>query len=704
MTALMGLDDGMTVAMLRDAYNMNSTALMGLADDMTVQDLRMAYDANMMALMELDDDVTVQMLRMAYDANMMALMELDDDVTVQMLRMAYDANMMALDGFDAGTTVAMLRAAYMREMYALDGLPDGMTLADLRAFYLESNDLGGNLDAREDAMAILRLTGADGTAQDSEANLFDNDGITETGGVDSDDPLRAPDGSTGRPNPIRTIWLGCSKVNCYGGTGPEDDRITKLRGAVARSLHGDVVRSGSMISFDVLEGIATDLNMEEDGDDTTTPLSPVSRIMAGNLDTSMVMGDWVNVHFDKDIGGGRDDEIIVFSNAKEVPFGNADSKHPFNRGGIAAVTADPDADPPVVGVPATPHSHLFVINDDADGDRFDEDDTDGPLAVLEFTLGPNDDPTVTQLTKSINYGEFVGGTFGGIQGRFTCQPTAAAGATIGECRIRRTMTVVTEDGQTTTVVRVTPIMDDNDEWWFKPLGDAMVTNADYMIFGAWLTNADDPGGARAAGAFADGGVPYDQTQFTDLTGTATYTGPAAGQYAERTAGTGDSKSGQFTAMAELTADFGETGGNDFIEGMIDEFRTRLRGGSVWSSREWLVELERTMIDDEANGFTVGDTSGRADSHNWVGRWGVEFFGATTAVQADGTVGAITPVPKPSGVAGTFSASSGNPHPQEGAPGVALNSNNIPFDDRGFVGVVGGFGAEYVAPPMMEDDS
>ena len=488
----------------------------------------------------------------------------------------------------------------------------------------------------------------------------------------------------------------------------------------------------------MLEGIASDLEAAEDNDIddaanpevalVTTPLEDVSRIMAGNLDTYMVTdhSGWVNVRFDKDVGGGRDDEIIVFSNATEVPFGDADSKHPFNRGGVAAVTAMPMATPPVVGVSALPDSHLLVSNV-ADNDRFnsktmdntpDSDNTAGPLAVLEFTLGPNDDPTVTALTKSVNYGEFVEGTYGGIRGRFTCQPTGSALVSVGECRIRRTRTVVTENGETSTVVQVTPVMDPVDEWWFKPIGNDMVTNADYMIFGAWLTNADDPGGARAAGAFADGGVLYDRTKLNALTGNATYRGPAAGHYAERTAQEDTAASGQFTATAELTAEFGADNAPGSIVGEINGFNTRRRDGSVWVPREWLLELERETISENTAGFTTGKTSGRAGSHNWVGRWGAQFFGATQEVNmalADGDNrrspgGAaylvdITPTPLPSGVAGTFSASSGNPHPQTGAPGVSINPDTgIPRDDRGFVGVVGGFGAEYVAPPMMEDDS
>ena len=183
-------------------------------------------------------------------------------------------------------------------------------------------------------------------------------------------------------------------------------------------------------------------------------------------------------------------------------------------------------------------------------------------------------------------------------------------------------------------------------------------------------------------------------------------------------------SGQFTATAELTAEFGAdnapvmTPSWEMINGFNVPVAAMAACGSLASGclswREKQISENTSLMDSPS-----GKTSGRAGSHNWVGRWGAQFFGATQEVNmalADGDNrrspgGAaylvdITPTPLPSGVAGTFSASSGNPHPQDrGAGCLHQPGYRHPLrDDRGFVGVVGGFGAEYVAPPMMEDDS
>jgi hypothetical protein len=420
-------------------------------------------------------------------------------------------------------------------------------------------------------------------------------------------------------------------------------------------------------TFEVLEGATADITAATDTDAATTPSGNISRIKSDSMDFTSVAGHmgWLSTMFDTDELGGREDEIIVYSNAKEVPFGDPDSESPYDQGAVAEVMAveddpDTDADETVVGVPAKPNSHIAVT----DG-RFAEDTATGPEVTIMFDLTPVHDPDLVQIRMEFADGERAAGTFGGVMGYYTCESTAADDG----CAITRERM---PDG----TVTFTPVSDTNADWWFRASGDDMVTNADYLIFGAWLHNAEAPGGARTVGAFADGGRPI--VTFGTLEGTAKYMGPAAGHYAERRALNPTASSGRFTATANLTADFAAGG---MVGGMVTDFR--LDG----VERDWLVELDAVATEEMDLDAT---TSGRAGSHNWTGQWAFQFYGATEMT--------------PTGIAGTFSASSGNPHPLD-AEGNVVTSSDIPLDDKGFVGVVGGFGATMMMPEMddMEDD-
>jgi hypothetical protein len=210
----------------------------------------------------------------------------------------------------------------------------------------------------------------------------------------------------------------------------------------------------------------------------------------------------------------------------------------------------------------------------------------------------------------------------------------------------------------------------------------MVSNQDYMVFGAWLSESAVSAGHRTAGAFADGGEPFSNDP-TALTGEAEYKGPAAGYYAERTAGEPTASSGQFVATAELTADFDD--GDGMLMGKIKDFYVNS------NMKDWEINLGAAEISSDAPGLATGTTTGAAGSRRWTGTWGAAFFGNGATATDD-----------PNGVAGTFNAAFGDPHPLV-SPSVVNNDQGVPLNDIGFVGVVGGFGGDLVVPPMMDDD-
>ena len=107
-------------------------------------------------------------------------------------------------------------------------------------------------------------------------------------------------------------------------------------------------------------------------------------------------------------------------------------------------------------------------------------------------------------------------------------------------------------------------------WTFDPDSGAMAStpDADYQAFGWWLRKSSD---GYKADHFNFNNVADDRkAKVTDLNGTATYSGPAAGQFATYSALGEGAASGAFTAAAKLTADFNA----DKISGMIDDFKIR----------------------------------------------------------------------------------------------------------------------------------
>ena len=166
-------------------------------------------------------------------------------------------------------------------------------------------------------------------------------------------------------------------------------------------------------------------------------------------------------------------------------------------------------------------------------------------------------------------------------------------------------------------------------------GDAAT---DYLDFGYWFLDYADPE-ANHIGyfthTFARGSVPSGDV--SAVTGTASYDGAATGLYV-KTAGSTAIASGQFTATAELTADFGAS----TISGTVSDFRDA-DGGAIDDA--WTVSLDSADI-DPATGRTAmrGTTTG-------MGAWRAAFYGSTGANSDE----------MPGAVAGTFDAHLSNGH-------------------------------------------
>ena len=215
-------------------------------------------------------------------------------------------------------------------------------------------------------------------------------------------------------------------------------------------------------------------------------------------------------------------------------------------------------------------------------------------------------------------------------------------------------------------------------WTFHWASNAMVSTPDstYLYFGWWLRKDDgDPTVASAFhGEFGDveGGGTF--TDPATITGSATYTGEAAGKFAISHPINGGN-AGHFTADATLTAKFGAVAApnNGGISGEISNFR--LNDGS--EDPGWSVSLNHAAWD----GTTAGAFASTANPAN------------TTA---EGTTWSID------GNAATESGSwMGRTYDEALAPATANDGSDVPTSVTGVFQshfgsdhtMVGGFGAE-----------
>ena len=217
--------------------------------------------------------------------------------------------------------------------------------------------------------------------------------------------------------------------------------------------------------------------------------------------------------------------------------------------------------------------------------------------------GPDDDENTRNEYDTTKFS----GTFDGVSGTFECT---------GTCTI-------THRGNRYEITSGT--------WTFTTSKSARVSVGDdsYMYFGSWRRKqlSDE---SLSFETFADGvhSATGQASAFDSLGGSATYRGPAVGQYAiYQPAGT-DSGTDSFTASAELMADFG----NNMLSGQVTSFSN----ASDWSLTLNQVSMEGGDLDNGTVSWTIGSRTEDG------GAWAAEFF--SEEPYAGQT---------PDGVAGTF---------------------------------------------------
>ena len=258
-----------------------------------------------------------------------------------------------------------------------------------------------------------------------------------------------------------------------------------------------------------------------------------------------------------------------------------------------------------------------------------------------------DGATTTPTNRPI--ANFVG-SYRGVSGKFTCGDDGTA----VDCVAARS---------------ATGVLSLSGAWRFTPDGDpAMIvipgtnTDMDYMTFGYWVETTTDNNNGRTTYEVGTYNLHLGPaTRMGDIlatvTGSATYSGPAAGVFARRAydpegGGTVET-AGRFTADAMLTADFDTTDSD--ISGTITNF---MHAGEMIDP-QWMVTMTEGDISldggdpaatDATNGGTfMSNSANQASGDGSV--WSGMFHGH---YQADDT---NTPVNEamlqPTGVSGRF---------------------------------------------------
>ena len=301
-----------------------------------------------------------------------------------------------------------------------------------------------------------------------------------------------------------------------------------------------------------------------------------------------------------------------------------------------------------------------------------------PDATNVFVLdsGQDEDDTINMDESMFRI------TYNGVPGTFTCVGDSCADI-VTATDVNTGQRIIT-DG--TTFV--------NDGWTFESddyVETVATQDADYMYFGYWLQSPDPDPDVTDTYEFTTfaGGADNMFDLETGLTGnddealTATYEGGAAGRYVTRKLGIEDQGvdpqspgySGRFTARATLTAHFGmhddfdvgedpteEPATHNSIGGTITDFRD----GATGTDLGFAVTLVRIVdITDDggaiAGGMTTATFSETATSTvaKGAGAWDGQYYGPNAAdlMVADEDTDATDANTLPSGVAGTFDASS-----------------------------------------------
>ena len=438
------------------------------------------------------------------------------------------------------------------------------------------------------------------------------------------------------------------------------------------------------------------------------PADNVPAMVLIDIDDAVAGADGMTSHMEAvDLPGGVTKNIFLVSDIEAATtgtFGGANLPT-----GLEAATFDD-------GTQTTRHViHNNVQFEDGDADTPIADRTSNTSGVIntadnpaiDITLGDAFTPSTATPVVAIQTNAMFSGTYAGVAGYYICNAGVATGCNAylnGDDEL--ILGGFGEDNANNGII--------DGRWAFSPASSTRTTaDSDYLIYGAWLKVPDSALGTGASAGISSGSNLFDAHAHDDddadagavndpgihldeLAGKASYSGTAAGFFADRRVGVDAAVSGTFTATATLNADFATNADNDAgtISGKISDFVRDDGVETDWALTLGLLDydaMENTealadgndnvdgvpgltnlgLPSDAAGAFTAGATSGTASGAIWSGEWGVQLVGAGPSP--------ATSEQHPTGVVGTFGAAGGSPE-------------KLATGDAGFVGVIGGFGA------------
>jgi len=339
-------------------------------------------------------------------------------------------------------------------------------------------------------------------------------------------------------------------------------------------------------------------------EDNVTP--PVATLEAG--DSAGVLGDWAGMDYAHSTGTG---DAKVTNEARVYTNQGAPTRVAFFGTGAGQYTALTDAgNEGYIAVDGTAPAEVARV------------------MSASFTHSGMQNHSIPERHDAF----YVRGTYDGAPGEYRCST--------GPC-------TSTNDGSGSPSAL-------GGTWHFKPDTGAMVSRPDteYLYYGWWVSKDSD--GPTAASAFAGVVEPADGDldtggDLTAITGSASYSGSAAGKFAMSNPLDGTGNGGHFTADANLEATFGTDATAAGVTGTIDNFR--LNDGS--EDPGWSVALARGAL-GSSDGTITAPT---ADPTVWSingnkapasGTWSGTMYDEMPGLPPDGDGSNI-----PTTVTGTF---------------------------------------------------
>ena len=467
------------------------------------------------------------------------------------------------------------------------------------------------------------------------------------------------------PNDIgRKLLSATNTVAMYQGSGsvPGDGTDTNELREADGEMTLTATRTGSAVTFRATGDTDTDTD--------AAGLAAVPTVLFEDVEAT-AGDDMTSVMVEIDRPGGLTRHLFLMTDIQAATSQSFDAAKVAGTPELAGLTTVITAD-----VTSDQEYRYSLIADrgdpltDASPDDLDDDDVVTLALNPAIVIANPYIPTKAGPEPYVQGGGRFEGSYAGTPGEYRCGAETARGCRFAE----------NADGE----------LQLKGTWQFVPAGDAVITDKDYLIYGAWLDKPDSQVGIGYSAGLSAGSELFTGANIAGLAGKAKYTGSAAGFYAERHVDSQGAASGTFTATAELTADFdnlkdGTTVGSS-ISGTITDFERSDDASIDWEVK--LDALDLTAVTD--GGFVVtppandpdgvvadadgdsGTTSGHASGVQWAGEWGVQLAGN----------GGAEVTQHPTGVVGTFGA-------QHGTPSLVAKDDS---PDKGFVGVIGGFGA------------